>query len=695
MNARLKRLFNFPETRRPGRGRRRAARPGFDALEDRITLSADLTGFWHGTLTQSSGGPQSAYDFVMDLVQSQGQSQVQGVSRIELADPAYFGTMSLTGSLSGSTFAFKEQAITINSYEDGYSWLEKSGQLTESADSNSLSGQWSSSGYSGTISLTRETITPSMVGGQWHGSLSANYGSSVGDSFLIQLSLDDEQGVVSGTEDIEQKGGPGYGAVMQVTGYVLGQELLLKDTLVTQETGPTNYRWPLKAINLAVSSDGSTASGPWSNGGEDDGAVSLVFDSTTLPTGGATITTMQVGPQSSVYGQTVTLTATVNPATGASGTPTGQITFNDGPLVLASVPISGGSASYTVSTLRAGTHSITATYSGDPNFGGSTSAAASLSVAPERTWVSLASSANPSGANVPVTLTATVSAISPGSGAPTGTVTFSTGSTSLGTVAVVGGVAALPTTSLPIGTDTLVAKFSGDANSLGSSTTLQQTVKSSEYATVTVLASSNPFPSAGQRVTLTANVNAIARVSGTAPGVVTFVSGTTTLGTAALRNGKAKLTTSALPFGQTPIVAIYGGSSNLEPSRSAALIETVGTSRTKTKLKSSPDRSRLGENVVFRSTVTTAGKGNGTASGSVTFWDGSISLGTVGLAGGKASLETNGLSPGTHHIEAVYNGNSGFAPSALALVKQTVKQSKAPAARISIAQSSPRKSDEL
>jgi hypothetical protein len=65
----------------------------------------------------------------------------------------------------------------------------------------------------------------------------------------------------------------------------------------------------------------------------------------------------------SIYGSTVTLTATVT--AGA----TGSVTFMDGSTTLATVPLNGSSvASYTTATLAAGTHNVTANYSGDSNF---------------------------------------------------------------------------------------------------------------------------------------------------------------------------------------------------------------------------------------------------------------------------------------------------------------------------------------
>jgi hypothetical protein len=61
----------------------------------------------------------------------------------------------------------------------------------------------------------------------------------------------------------------------------------------------------------------------------------------------------------------VTLSATVSSAV---GTPTGTISFLDGTTVLGSVALLSGGATFTTSTLSAGSHQITAVYSGDTNF---------------------------------------------------------------------------------------------------------------------------------------------------------------------------------------------------------------------------------------------------------------------------------------------------------------------------------------
>jgi hypothetical protein len=101
----------------------------------------------------------------------------------------------------------------------------------------------------------------------------------------------------------------------------------------------------------------------------------------------STTTTIQDhGPNPSNYGQSVSFTATVTPNPSAGTAPTGTVTFSDGGTPICSnvqVSASGGNAtaSCVTSSLAAGVHSITASYSGDSTYGGSaTTSAASQTV---------------------------------------------------------------------------------------------------------------------------------------------------------------------------------------------------------------------------------------------------------------------------------------------------------------------------
>jgi hypothetical protein len=73
----------------------------------------------------------------------------------------------------------------------------------------------------------------------------------------------------------------------------------------------------------------------------------------------------------SITGSAVTFTVTVS---ASPGSPSGTVTFMDETAQLGSGTLIGASASYTTSALSAGSHSITAVYSGDVTFGSATSA---------------------------------------------------------------------------------------------------------------------------------------------------------------------------------------------------------------------------------------------------------------------------------------------------------------------------------
>jgi hypothetical protein len=167
-------------------------------------------------------------------------------------------------------------------------------------------------------------------------------------------------------------------------------------------------------------------------------------------------------------------------AANPNGAATGTITFKNGSATLGAAPISSdGIAELQTSTLPAGTNSLTAVFPGDASFLASTSSAVSFSVTPAIT--SLATPTAQPSSNVTVgsslTLAVTLSVDSVGSG-PTGTVAFVNGTTTIGTVPIAGtagtlsafaaGQATFTTSTLPVGTYSITAVYSGDGNYTGS-----------------------------------------------------------------------------------------------------------------------------------------------------------------------------------------------------------------------------------
>ena len=88
-------------------------------------------------------------------------------------------------------------------------------------------------------------------------------------------------------------------------------------------------------------------------------------------------------------------------------------------------------------------------------------------------------------------------------------------------------------------------------------------------------------------------------------------------------------------------------------------------------LVSSPNPSDPGQTVTFTASVTSPG--NGTAAGTVTFYDGTTGLGTSPLNGsGVATLAVSSLASGTHSITADYSGGALIAPGVSAPLSETV-----------------------
>jgi Bacterial Ig-like domain (group 3)/FG-GAP-like repeat/FG-GAP repeat len=175
----------------------------------------------------------------------------------------------------------------------------------------------------------------------------------------------------------------------------------------------------------------------------------------------------------SIYGQSVTLSATVTST--APSSPTGTVVFKNGTTSVGSATANAsGVATLTKSNLAAGTLSITATYNGDSETAKSTSAALLQTVKQATSATAAKSSLNPSLSGQTVTFTVTVT--SPTT-TPTGTVTFNDANNTLGTGTLSGGKASYNTTTLSTSSHIISAIYNGTANIKGStSATVVQNV---------------------------------------------------------------------------------------------------------------------------------------------------------------------------------------------------------------------------
>jgi len=391
-------------------------------------------------------------------------------------------------------------------------------------------------------------------------------------------------------------------------------------------------------------------------------------------------TSVSVAPSTAVYGQPVTLSSTVGTTSG-SGSPTGEVTFTSGGNVLGTVAVDGsGSAELSTGAVPVGSHNVVATYTGDDEYNGSSSAPTSLVVSRADVDVVLLSS-NPtpvSGEAVDFTLDVTAQA--PGEGVPGGTAQLRIDGVDVGDpVALTGGSATFdPVSTLLAGNHTVAVAYSGDANFKSGSDSVAETVgKAATTATVMV----SPSPSAeGQAVTVTANLTAVAPGSGTPTGTVVFTVDGNTLGAAPLVAGsggsQATIVESELAPGSYQVVATYAGDAAYEGSESSPVSHTViagaAVVATTTTVESSSNPSTYGELIAFTAQV--VADDESAPSGAVQFSVDGTDIGDpveVGPDGTAVSPLLASPAPGDHTVIAAFVPNPGYAASG-AITTQTV-----------------------
>jgi len=327
-----------------------------------------------------------------------------------------------------------------------------------------------------------------------------------------------------------------------------------------------------------------------------DATGTATFATSTLSVGSHTITATYSGdkndaPATATLIETIqnantqiALTASSNPATYAApetftatitsngGIATGTVTFTDGGTSIGTGTLNAsGVATLTTSTLLPGVHTIVANYAGDGKASASSSTPLTISVQ-ETSSIALSSSANPALTLAPIVLTATVS--NAGVGAATGTITFTDGATVLGTGTLnASGTATLTLASLPADTHPLKASYPGDANNFASeSPTLSEVINL--RPTTTSVSSTQTNASDPLQVTLIASVGWTGPVSPT--GTVTFMTGTTVIGTEPL-NGSGQATINIELQGTSePVTATYNADTVYASSTSVVTAITGG-----------------------------------------------------------------------------------------------------------------------
>lgn len=226
----------------------------------------------------------------------------------------------------------------------------------------------------------------------------------------------------------------------------------------------------------------------------------------------------------------------------------------------------------------------------------------------------------------------------------------------------------------PVGTGThqVKASYAGDTNYAASESAT--TGLTAEPAATALSLNANPTSSGyGQQVVLTATLSPYQAQNHNATGVITFRSGSMTIGTATLSSGEATLNTTSLPVGTDSVTASYSGDTNFATSSSSAVSVTVKAVATTLTLSANPTTSGLGQQVTLTATLSPSVEVSTNATGTVTFLNGSTTLGTATLSSGAATLNISSLPLGVNAITASYSGNTDFAASSSSAVDVTVK----------------------
>ncbi|MDE1154251.1 MAG: Ig-like domain repeat protein [Acidobacteriaceae bacterium] len=347
----------------------------------------------------------------------------------------------------------------------------------------------------------------------------------------------------------------------------------------------------------------------------------------TVTAGGtSSTTTLTASATSTSVGQTVTLTATV-PST---STGTTYVSFYDNGSYVTRSTVSNTThqASYSYASLTAGSHAITAVYSGNTTLSSSTSSAVTLSVAKNVPALQLSSQRqNATGGSVTMQVILTPTPFNGVSAnsyqmipAPTGSLNF----VDNGTVVATGPITYQygyeqyltqgVVKSLAPGTHSITAVYPGDLNYA----TVTSNVNTINIGLTTTAITSFPTQvGTGIGFSLSAKVTPVVANTTTISGTVKFYDGTALIGTAQVGTGGVATTSTAAVTtnGAHSITAVYSGDSNYYTSTSSAV--SIASAAGNFTLTVSPNSLTIQQSHVGFATLTATTVGN---------WAGKVSL---------------------------------------------------------------------
>jgi sugar lactone lactonase YvrE len=358
----------------------------------------------------------------------------------------------------------------------------------------------------------------------------------------------------------------------------------------------------------------------------------------------ATIALDAFSPVSPVYGQTVTVSATVS---GSTVTPAGSAAFTiDG--VITTIALTNGVATDTLTGLSAGTHTVSAAYTSSNGYTSASTLSTTLTVAKAPTNTTFAAnSANPT-TGQPDLLTATVT----GAGQPSGTVMFTSGAITLCTATLnasgVGSCSFIPSSDNSL---TVTAQYQGDANHLTSSGTL----------TLFVYDSAVKLQLSSTQLVYPGATNVTACITPTsATGTAQIFDGTTLLITLNVQGGGCAYwyISPGLSAGRHSLTAVYSGDKNNPSGTSVPVLVTV--SPVPVTLSPSCWNASFPYGANYQCTVNLSSNA-GAPLGSITYiFDGGSPV-SVPLSNGNAQFTISEPNVGTHTVVIAYAQQTNYA----------------------------------
>ncbi|WP_280822789.1 Ig-like domain repeat protein [Pseudaminobacter soli (ex Li et al. 2025)] len=423
------------------------------------------------------------------------------------------------------------------------------------------------------------------------------------------------------------------------------------------------------------------------------------------PSPTVTVFTSNANP---ALGESIVLTATLS----GGSSPTGTVTFKAGTTTLgAGVVSADATASYAVSTLAVGAHSITAEYDGDTNNAAATSSAITVTVgqaAPTVTSVAVPANATYSiggTLNFSVTFSSAVTV----TGTPQLGLTMSSSSRNANYVSGSGstmltfcytiaegdldadGISLASAVTLNGGT---IQASGTDANLIlnGVESTAGVLVDGVRPVVSSIIADAGAQSTDASVMFTVAFSKAVSNVStndfiltatGSASGTTSAVSASSGSSINVTVSGISGTGTIRLDIRSNNNIVDAAGNA-MQAAFTSGTTHAVSPASPTVSVSASNSNPSFGASVTFTATLA----GGSSPTGSVTFKDGTTTLGTATVSGTTVTFTTSALAVGAHSITAVYTGDTNNAAAASAAVSVAVGKA-VPAIILSASDSNP------